>query len=330
MPEPSPRTLLVIDDNPVNLKVAVSHLQGYGLEVLTARDGEAGIRRARLAHPDLILLDVNMPGLDGFETCRRLQAIPDTSDIPVVFMTARTDTQDKVQGFRAGGVDYVTKPIEPQELLARVQAQLQLRALRLRLADANADLERRVEERTAALHRELADRDRRAGENERLLAVLQEQNTQLRELTARWVDERRNRDRGLASDLHSRVTERLSLVKLHLDRVDATLPEGDAKQHLAQAQELLAPALEGAAVIHGNLEGRADAPLVQLSAREREVLRGIAQGKSNKELAADLDVARTTVSTYRSRILEKLGVTDTASLIRVAVKYGVGLDEDRP
>src|SRR5438046_1687050 len=123
----SPRhkqSVLVIDDNPDNLKVAVRHFEAYSFEILTARDGETGLRRARLARPDVILLDVQMPGIDGYETCRRLKADPETSAIPVLFMTVLSEAGDKVRGFEVGGVDYVTKPIEAAELLARVQAHL--------------------------------------------------------------------------------------------------------------------------------------------------------------------------------------------------------------
>jgi CheY-like chemotaxis protein len=94
------QTILVIDDNITNLKVAVEHLKAYSFEILTARDGETGIQRALLARPDLILLDVQMPGIDGFETCRRLKANPTTAAIPMIMMTVLSETADKVRGRR--------------------------------------------------------------------------------------------------------------------------------------------------------------------------------------------------------------------------------------
>src|SRR5215471_5077046 len=93
---PNRATILVIDDTSTNLRVAVEHLKAHKFEVLTARTGEAGVDRARLARPDLILLDVQMPGMDGFEACRRLKAHPLTSDIPVIFMTVLTNVEDKL------------------------------------------------------------------------------------------------------------------------------------------------------------------------------------------------------------------------------------------
>jgi len=128
------QTILVVDDTPANLEVAVSYLEDNGFNVLVAQDGEEALSRAQRALPDLILLDVMMPGLDGFATCVRLKALPGVEQIPVIFMTALTDVADKVRAFAAGGVDYVTKPFQVEELLARVRTHLALRAAQLRLA----------------------------------------------------------------------------------------------------------------------------------------------------------------------------------------------------
>lgn len=117
-------TILVVDDNITNLKVASEHLRTQDYEVLTARDGESGIERAKLGQPELILLDVQMPGIDGFETCQRLKADEVTKDIPVIFMTVLNNVEDKLKGFEAGGTDYVPKPFQMEELLARVNTHI--------------------------------------------------------------------------------------------------------------------------------------------------------------------------------------------------------------
>ncbi|HEX2910696.1 MAG TPA: diguanylate cyclase [Chloroflexia bacterium] len=131
---PCPKgTVLVVDDNITNLKVASEHLRAEGFEVLISRDGLSCIDRARLAHPDLILLDVQMAGIDGFETCRRLKADSQVKDIPVIFMTVLTNMEDKLKGFAAGAVDYVPKPFQIEELLARVNAHLTLYKLQREL-----------------------------------------------------------------------------------------------------------------------------------------------------------------------------------------------------
>jgi diguanylate cyclase (GGDEF)-like protein len=126
-------TILIIDDDVTNLKVAAEPLRADGVEILTARDGTTGISRAQLAQPDLIILDVQMPGIDGFETCRRLKADPRTKDIPIIFMTALSNIDDKLRGFAAGGVDYVPKPFQIEELLARVNTHLLLYRLQKEL-----------------------------------------------------------------------------------------------------------------------------------------------------------------------------------------------------
>jgi len=142
--------LLIIDDTVANLGVIASHLEDKGFEIVIAQSGEDGIKRAQRMLPDLILLDVMMPGIDGFETCRRLKASPITADIPVIFMTALSDTTDKVSGFEAGGVDYVTKPIQVAEVLIRINTHLGLRAARRQLAERNAALQQEIEIRHKA------------------------------------------------------------------------------------------------------------------------------------------------------------------------------------
>jgi diguanylate cyclase (GGDEF)-like protein/PAS domain S-box-containing protein len=135
------QTILIVDDIPANLGLVVDHLEGHGLEVAIARDGKEALDRAQFIHPDLILLDVMMPGIDGFETCRRLKAAEALRDIPVIFMTALTDSGDKVRAFTAGGVDYVTKPFQAEEVLARVKTHLTLRATQQQLAARNLHLD---------------------------------------------------------------------------------------------------------------------------------------------------------------------------------------------
>ncbi|KAF3889772.1 MULTISPECIES: sensor histidine kinase [Nostocales] len=119
-------TILVVDDNPTNIQVLFDILSEIGYRVAIAKSGEAALQRVQSYHPDLILLDVMMPGIDGFETCTRLKADSATKDIPIVFMTALSDSVDKVKGLSLGAVDYITKPIQHEEALARIRVHLQL------------------------------------------------------------------------------------------------------------------------------------------------------------------------------------------------------------
>jgi len=125
-----PETILIVDDTPANLSVLADCLTEAGYALLVAEDGEDALALTARSTPDLILLDVMMPGLDGFTTCRRLKERAETRDIPVIFMTALTDTAEKLKAFDAGAVDYITKPIQHEEALARVHTHLTIRRLR--------------------------------------------------------------------------------------------------------------------------------------------------------------------------------------------------------
>jgi PAS domain S-box-containing protein len=152
-------TILIVDDVPINLAVLVDHLESAGHRALVAQDAEVALKRASLMKPDLILLDVVMPGIDGFETCRRLKAAESTRDIPVIFMTCLGEAADKLVGFKAGGVDYITKPFEIEEVLARIKTHLSLREAQKELEAKNAQLERahqELEQRVRARTAELA------------------------------------------------------------------------------------------------------------------------------------------------------------------------------
>ncbi|MEP0818728.1 MULTISPECIES: response regulator [Trichocoleus] len=139
--------ILIVDDIPANLGVLFDFLADTGFQVLIAEDGESALQTAEYASPDLILLDVLMPEIDGFETCRRLKLNYATQDIPVIFMTALTETIDKVKGLNLGAVDYITKPLQHEEVLARVKLHLNLRNLTKQLQAQNLQLEQEVVER---------------------------------------------------------------------------------------------------------------------------------------------------------------------------------------
>jgi len=141
------QSILIVDDVSMNLEIITAELERRGYVALVARSGHEAVERAESAHPDLILLDVVMPGIDGFETCRRLKQSEATRDIPVIFMTALTATDDKIEGFRVGAVDYVTKPLNVVEVATRVDTHLALDALRQQQAAQNRQLRQEIEAR---------------------------------------------------------------------------------------------------------------------------------------------------------------------------------------
>ena len=131
-----PATILIIDDQPANLKVLLSLLREEGYGVRIAENGERGLQVLERIQPDIILLDVMMPGMDGFTTCKKIKENPETAEIPVIFMTALDSVEDKVAGFEAGGVDYITKPFQQVEVLARIRTHLALRRKQQELEEA--------------------------------------------------------------------------------------------------------------------------------------------------------------------------------------------------
>ncbi len=145
-----PDKVLIVDDNIDNRRLLVLTLGKNGYELAEAADGQEALVRTREFWPDLILLDIVMPELDGYQVCAALKRDPATADIPVIFLSAKTETQDKIRGLEIGGVDYITKPFYRGEVLARVRTQLKIRRLTRELRRTNAELQRKNQELEAA------------------------------------------------------------------------------------------------------------------------------------------------------------------------------------
>jgi len=141
----------IVDDNPENLALLSTMLVKQGYEVRTAISGNLALKSAQKSRPDLILLDIMMPGINGYEVCRQLKADEYTRDIPVIFLSALGEVLDKVKAFSVGGVDYITKPFQGKEVLARVHTHLTICQLQQALQTANETLEEKVQRRTADL-----------------------------------------------------------------------------------------------------------------------------------------------------------------------------------
>ncbi len=149
----APPRLLVVDDTPVNLKLLADLLGAKGYRVVTAAAGPEALETVEKERPDLVLLDVMMPGMSGYEVCKKLRGNPATAMLPVVMVTALDPAQERVKGIEAGADDFLTKPINQQELLARVRSLLRIKALHDELTEWNKLLEQRVEEQVAQLER---------------------------------------------------------------------------------------------------------------------------------------------------------------------------------
>lgn len=149
--DPSDSTILIVDDFLKNIQVLGTTLRENGYEIEYATGGEKALELIEKYDFDLILLDIMMPAIDGYEVCRRVRQEMKNLDIPIIFLTAKTDKESLIQGFKVGGQDYITKPFDPNELLARVQTHLELRKSRILLEDANTNLEENVALRTKEL-----------------------------------------------------------------------------------------------------------------------------------------------------------------------------------
>ncbi len=150
--------ILIVDDTPDNLRFLSQALSDRGYKVRSVIDGQMALTVARAAHPDLILLDIKMPDLDGYEVCRLLKANAQTRKIPVVFLSALDEVLDKVKAFGVGGVDYITKPFQLDEVFARIENQENLLSAQRQLQQLNTELEERVFQRTAQLQQEIVER----------------------------------------------------------------------------------------------------------------------------------------------------------------------------
>ncbi len=318
-PPLDPATILVVDDVPENLALLFDVLSGAEFTVLVAENGDEALERMPELQPDLVLLDIVMPGSDGFAVCRQLKEDAAFADVPIIFMTARNETVDKVKGFRAGAVDYVGKPFEPEEVLARVRAHLQLRQLRRELEQQNGRLIAEVERRRAA-ERQLEDSLDQAVIVAGPDSDLQFCTQHAWELLGRYFDAcaTNNLPPAIAAWCHTDDAHHAPLV---FER-----PDGQLHVRLYAERE------PGATVILRldeklNIAGPDLLRQLGLTPREAEVLYWGTQGKTTPEIGIILGAASNTVKEHLVNIFAKLGVeTRTAAALRAMEILGTTRD----
>jgi PAS domain S-box-containing protein len=220
--------ILVIDDTPDNLRLLSTMLTERGYKVRKALSGQMALRSAQTVLPDLVLLDINMPEMNGYEVCTQLKADEQTRDVPVIFISALDDVWDKVKAFTVGGVDYITKPFQREEVLARVENQLKLRWLTLQLVEQNARLEQEIGERQAAL------RDRiKAEESMRLLAKREKLLTEIAQRIRQSLDLQEILSRTVSEVRQFLQTDRVVIYQLKPDGTGAIVVESVSCEELS-------------------------------------------------------------------------------------------------
>jgi DNA-binding response OmpR family regulator/DNA-binding CsgD family transcriptional regulator len=289
-------TLLIVDDTPDNVAVLFDFLIEKGFHVLVCESGQGALETLEVEEPDLILLDVMMPGLDGFETCRRIKQLPAGREVPIFFMTALGDPLDRVRGLEAGAIDYLTKPVYPDEVLGRVRAHLEVRQLQKRLQEQHDRLD-------AALQRSIVAEQALKNSVEAALLVLQRADHKILFATdqAQAMLARHGGIRALKSWLASGTesVEGAAGIKLRLTR------KTNAETLLITLVEQASPASPEKLRSLG------------LTPREAEILFWIAQGKTSPEIAIILRMQVCTVKKHVENFLPKLGVeTRLAAALR--------------
>ncbi|MEM9629176.1 MAG: response regulator transcription factor [Pseudomonadota bacterium] len=291
--------VLLVDDSPETLSLLIEALEAAGLMTLVARSGDAALKILVQVKPDLILLDAMMPGMDGFDVCQTIKEQSEFALIPIIFMTGLDDSEHVVRGLRAGGVDYVTKPIKPDELIARVSIHV-----------ANA---RMIRDARQALD----------GSGQSLIAFRTD-------LSIAWASARATE--LLGTDLNALCPKASSLLEGWIDEVshqplsksqplDVERQDGSSVRLSSLGRSGSGDILARASLNRKEPPGQILSQKLPLSAREGEVLAWLANGKSNKDIATILDLSPRTITKHVEQIFTKLGVENRTAAAAIAFSH---------
>lgn len=299
--------VLIVDDVPENLSLLHDALDEAGYTVLVATNGESALQRAHFSRPDVMLLDAMMPGMDGFQVARAMKADFATQHIPIIFMTGLTETEHVVAAFAAGGADYVTKPIKPQEVLARIAAHMQ-NARQMKQARTALDA---FGQATAAVRRSDGRLVWQTPLARKLLkAYFDLETEQSPPRLLAWIEE--------AQQATRENREPPVLVAIDGRRLLATLHDPSSLGH--EGEWLL--------VLHEENHAATIEALVaafRLTAREAEVLYWVTKGKINKDIGEILGTSPRTVNKHLEHVFEKLGVETRTAAANLAIGKIVGI-----
>lgn len=304
-------TVLIVDDVPENLAYLHDALDESGYNVYVANSGEMALQVAHLMQPQVILMDAMMPGLDGFATCKRIKAAAETQHIPVIFMTGLTEVEHVTMAFDAGGVDYVSKPVRPAEVLARLRTHVQ-NATKMQQATSALDA---FGQATIAI----------LPSDKRLIWQTPLAKQYLQHYFAEWAaKEAHNLNPGLPSMIYQWLESCMQALTLAQPMPVLNVNQGSARLNLS-----VASASEEQWVLvlreHSD-EAQIDAlgKLFQLTKRESEVLYWTVKGKTNKDVGEILGTSPRTINKHLEHVFQKLGVetrTAAASLVASKIKF---------
>ncbi len=312
------KTVMAVDDIPANIDVLLSLLHESGYRVLVADSGCRGIEQLKRELPDLILLDLMMPGMDGIETCRKIKAEDAWKHIPILMMTAADEISSKLAAFEAGAVDFLTKPIQPTEVLARLNIHLQIRELQFELESANRNLKQKNELLAEEIELRL--------DAEKQLEASLEQAVLLSNREGEILFATRQAQLLLRTFFPSSTIHRLPseiqtwLTAPNNQTVLKVIDKKHGEIEISQFAIARSASLSMMRIEHRNGDRGPKALLaLGLTSREAEVLYWIAEGKTNPEIAIILESSVNTVKKHANNLFAKLGVETRTAAARAAL-----------
>lgn len=293
--------ILIVDDEEANLQLIGKILQNLDVDITLASSGKEALQLLESLVPDLIILDIIMPSMSGFDVCRKIKSRKPTSEVPIIFLSAKVDSEDIIKGFDIGARDYITKPFIKEELVARVEAQLNIITNEKKIKNLNNNLEEKVKERTKALTKI----------NEKLT----DYNTALKVLM-----DQRDEDRiDLEHQVMANVEE---LILPSIERLKQTNLNKQQKELLGICENNISKitsSFVSSMMDNGRVRG--------LTHRETTIANLIVQGKSSQEISTILNISESTINYHRNNIRKKVGIKNKSVNLQVYLKQ---LEGQRP
>ncbi len=293
--------ILIVDDEEANLQLIGKILQNLDVDITLASSGKEALQLLKSLVPDLIILDIIMPSMSGFDVCRKIKSRKPTSEVPIIFLSAKVDSEDIIKGFDIGARDYITKPFIKEELVARVEAQLNIITNEKKIKNLNNNLEEKVKERTKALTKI----------NEKLT----DYNTALKVLM-----DQRDEDR---IDLeHQVMANAEELILPSIERLKQTNLNKQQKELLGICENNISKitsSFVSSMMDNGRVRG--------LTHRETTIANLIVQGKSSQEISTILNISESTINYHRNNIRKKVGIKNKSVNLQVYLKQ---LEGQRP